>query len=72
MSRIGKSPVQIPEKVSVDIKGLSITVKGPKGELKRLMPEGVNFDQKENVGPKFFFVRKNLCEKNFGQKKSFV
>ena len=48
MSRIGKSPVHIPEKVSVDIKGLSITVKGPKGELKRLMPEGVNFDQKEN------------------------
>ena len=48
MSRIGKCPVQIPEKVSVDIKGLTITVKGPKGELKRLMPEGVNFVQKEN------------------------
>ena len=48
MSRIGKSPVQIPEKVSIDINGLTITVKGPKGELKRLMPEGVNFDQKEN------------------------
>ena len=48
MSRIGKSPVQIPEKVSIDINGLNITVKGPKGELKRLMPEGVNFDQKEN------------------------
>jgi len=48
MSRIGKSPVQIPEKVSVDINGLIITVKGPKGELQRLMPEGVNFDQKDN------------------------
>ncbi len=48
MSRIGKSPVQIPEKVSVVIDGLNITVKGPKGELKRLMPEGVNFVQKEN------------------------
>ena len=48
MSRIGKSPVQIPDKVTVDINGLTITVKGPKGELKRLMPEGVNFDQKEN------------------------
>ena len=48
MSRIGKSPVQIPDKVSVDIKGLIITVKGPKGELKRLMPEGVNFVQKDN------------------------
>ena len=48
MSRIGKSPVQIPDKVSVDIKGLIVTVKGPKGELKRIMPEGVSFDQKEN------------------------
>ena len=48
MSRIGKTPVLIPEKVSVDIDGLKVTVKGPKGELKRLMPEGVNFDKKEN------------------------
>ena len=48
MSRIGKSPVKIPDKVSVDIKGLTVTVKGPKGELKRLMPEGVIFVQKEN------------------------
>ena len=48
MSRIGKSPVQIPDKVSVDINGLTITVKGPKGELKRLMPEGVNFVQTDN------------------------
>ena len=48
MSRIGKTPVSIPDKVSVDIDGLTITVKGPKGELKRLMPEGVDFDKKEN------------------------
>ena len=48
MSRIGKSPVQIPDKVSININGLTITVKGPKGELKRIMPEGVTFDQKEN------------------------
>ena len=48
MSRIGKSPVLIPEKVSVDIDGLHVTVKGPKGELKRLMPDGINFDKKEN------------------------
>ena len=48
MSRIGKCPVLIPDKVSVDINGLTVTVKGPKGELKRIMPEGVNFDQKDN------------------------
>ena len=39
MSRIGKTPVLIPEKVTVDFDGLTVTVKGPKGELKRLMPE---------------------------------
>ena len=48
MSRIGKSPVSIPDKVSVEIDGLHITVKGPKGELKRVMPEGIIFDKKEN------------------------
>ena len=47
MSRIGKNPVLIPDKVSVDIQGLSITVKGPKGELKRVMPSGVNFDKND-------------------------
>ena len=48
MSRIGKTPVLIPDKVSVDINGMHITVKGPKGELNRLMPEGVNFNKKDN------------------------
>ncbi len=33
MSRIGKRPIPIPEKVSVNIDGNRITVKGPKGEL---------------------------------------
>ena len=46
MSRIGKTPVLIPDKVSVDFDGLTVTVKGPQGELKRLMPEGVSFDKK--------------------------
>ena len=46
MSRIGKSPVSIPEKVSVEIDGLIVTVKGPKGELKRVMPDGIRFEKK--------------------------
>ncbi|MEM1056659.1 MAG: 50S ribosomal protein L6 [Bacteroidota bacterium] len=34
MSRIGKLPVSIPEKVTVDVaKNNTVTVKGPKGEL---------------------------------------
>ena len=49
MSRIGKTPVLITDKVTVDFDGLTVTVKGPKGELKRLMPEGVSFDKKDNT-----------------------
>ena len=41
MSRIGKLPVAVPTGVNITIKDSMITVKGPKGELKRKMPVGV-------------------------------
>ena len=34
MSRVGKAPVQVPNKVKVKVDGRTITVTGPKGELK--------------------------------------
>ena len=49
MSRIGKAPIPIPEKVTVSLNGLAVTVKGPKGELKRTLPEGVSIDQVEST-----------------------
>ncbi len=45
MSRIGKAPIPIPDKVTVSLDGLAITVKGPKGELSRVLPEGVSVSQ---------------------------
>ena len=33
MSRIGRQPVPVPTGVDVDIRGRTVTVKGPKGEL---------------------------------------
>ncbi|HSR41774.1 MAG TPA: 50S ribosomal protein L6 [Longimicrobiales bacterium] len=33
MSRIGKQPVAVPDGVTVTVKGQTLTVKGPKGEL---------------------------------------
>jgi large subunit ribosomal protein L6 len=49
MSRIGKSPIPIPDKVSVSLNGLAVTVKGPKGELSRTLPEGVDIAQDGNT-----------------------
>jgi large subunit ribosomal protein L6 len=43
MSRIGKKPVAIPSGVQVSLKGDQLTVKGPKGELKRPVVAGVGF-----------------------------
>ena len=37
MSRIGKLPIPLPAGVTVAIAGSEVTVKGPKGELKRTM-----------------------------------
>jgi large subunit ribosomal protein L6 len=37
MSRIGKRPVQVPKGVTVTIDGSMVKVKGPKGELSRVL-----------------------------------
>ncbi len=41
MSRIGKRPIPLPAKVTVTLDGQSVLVKGPKGELSRVLPSGV-------------------------------
>ncbi len=41
MSRIGKKPIEIPEKVVVEIKDGIIKVKGPKGEMSWSYPDRI-------------------------------
>jgi len=45
MSRIGKRPITIPNKVTVTIEGQQVIVKGPKGELQRVLPKQVTIEQ---------------------------
>src|SRR5438046_8900402 len=47
MSRIGKKPIPVPDKVKVDIKSDSVVVTGPKGTVTNPMPPGIKFEQKE-------------------------
>jgi large subunit ribosomal protein L6 len=47
MSRLGKLPVAVPEKVSVEIKPNAITIKGPKGELTTVNSADVIVEVKE-------------------------
>jgi large subunit ribosomal protein L6 len=45
MSRIGKKPVPVPAGVQVKINGSEVSVKGPKGELKRTFVETITVAQ---------------------------
>jgi len=49
MSRIGKRPIPLPDKVTVTIEGQAVAVKGPKGELSRVLPSGVTVQQEEKT-----------------------
>src|ERR671934_555393 len=47
MSRIGKKPIPVPDKVKVDIKPDSVVVTGPKGTVTNPIPPGIKFEQKD-------------------------
>ncbi len=49
MSRIGKSPIKIPEGVSVQAKDDFIFVKGPKGELQSILPNNIKLEEKDAI-----------------------
>ncbi|MFP4167701.1 MAG: 50S ribosomal protein L6 [Desulfonatronovibrionaceae bacterium] len=49
MSRIGKLPVQIPDKVEVNISESSVDVNGPKGSLTVPGHPSINFVREENT-----------------------
>ena len=50
MSRIGRLPVTIPAGVTVDLKeGNELTVKGPKGELTRVLPAEMEIKVEDGV-----------------------
>ncbi len=48
MSRIGKLPVKIVSGVTVELNGNTLTVKGPKGELKRDLHPNMNIEVTED------------------------
>jgi large subunit ribosomal protein L6 len=48
MSRIGRLPIVVPSGVQVEIKGLYVKVKGPKGSLERTFAPGVNVNLEAN------------------------
>jgi large subunit ribosomal protein L6 len=47
MSRIGRAPIEVPSGVDVKIDGNRISIKGPRGELSRVIPESMKVEQED-------------------------
>ncbi len=56
MSRIGKLPIQVPSGVTITVDSHDIIVKGPKGELRESILEGMKFSQEND---QFVVLRPN-------------
>ena len=62
MSRIGRMPIAVPAGVTVDIaENNKVTVKGPKGELTRVLPEPMDI---KKDGEEIVVTRPNDLKKN--------
>jgi large subunit ribosomal protein L6 len=49
MSRIGNQPIQIPNGVSIEINGPTVSVRGPKGNLTNVFDFGMDIKQEDDV-----------------------
>lgn len=49
MSRVGKKPIPLPDKVEAKIDGALVKVKGPLGELQYRLPEGLSLESKDKT-----------------------
>jgi len=49
MSRIGKKPIDLPKGVDVKIDGQNVTVKGPKGEMKKTFSDRLTIEKNGTV-----------------------
>jgi len=47
VSRIGRQPIPVPDKVNIEIKPDTVVVTGPKGSVTNPIPPGIKFEQKD-------------------------
>jgi large subunit ribosomal protein L6 len=47
MSRIGKKPIPLPQGVKFEVKGNTVMVQGPKGQVQTHLPAGVKLESKD-------------------------
>lgn len=72
MSRIGKLPVKVPDKVSVVINETTVLVKGPKGELSKQFPNVIKIIQDNNSIRVLPASESNNAQQLYGTYRSII
>jgi large subunit ribosomal protein L6 len=72
MSRIGKKAVPVPAGVTVNINGQSVSVKGPKGELKEVLNEQVLVKMEEGGVKVDPINQTKLARSSWGMSRTLV
>lgn len=84
MSRIGKMPIPIPKEVAVTVAGTVVNLKGPKGEVSFILPQGIGVNKNADIlqveskradkkGKALYgFVRAHLANEVTGITKGFT
>lgn len=72
MSKIGKLPIDLPENVEVTFKDGVLSVKGPKGELTRKIPSGVEILVKEGKAMVSSKSRTNQAVADWGSTRAHL
>jgi large subunit ribosomal protein L6 len=49
MSRVGKQPIPIPDKVKVGLTPTAVSIEGPKGKLSTPIPKGITCEKQDNL-----------------------
>jgi large subunit ribosomal protein L6 len=72
MSRIGKKAVSVPAGVTVNVNGQSVSVKGPKGELKEVLNEQVLVKMQEDGVKVDPINQSKLARSSWGMSRTLV
>lgn len=56
MSRVGKTPIEVPAAATVSVDGKTVRVKGPRGELEQVVPDCISV---EREGDKLLVTRES-------------
>ncbi|TAK89649.1 50S ribosomal protein L6 [Patescibacteria group bacterium] len=72
MSRIGRSPIEVPAGVTVEITDSQVTARGPKGELSVALMPGLEVKQQDSVLQVSRPVENAETQRTFGLQRTLI